>query len=48
MEEPCYNVLRTKEQLGYSVSCGIRQTFGVLGFCLNVISGEICSVALPA
>ncbi|KAK9862426.1 hypothetical protein WJX84_001898 [Apatococcus fuscideae] len=40
MNEPCYNVLRTKEQLGYSVSCGIRQTFGILGFCLDIVSGS--------
>lgn len=36
--EPCYDVLRTKEQLGYTVSCGMRHTVGVLGFCVLVQS----------
>lgn len=34
MDEPFYDQLRTKEQLGYSVSCSIRVTYGVLGFCV--------------
>lgn len=33
MHEPFYDQLRTKEQLGYSVSCSPRVTSGVLGFC---------------
>eukprot|EP00854_Cymbomonas_tetramitiformis_P031930 gene31930-40309_t len=40
MEEACYDTLRTKEQLGYTVSCGLRLTGGVLGFCINVVSAS--------
>ncbi|XP_078353430.1 nardilysin-like [Oculina patagonica] len=36
MEEPCFDVLRTQEQLGYSVFCTCRNTFGVLGFSVTV------------
>lgn len=36
--EPCYDVLRTKEQLGYTVSSGMRNTLGVLGYCVVVQS----------
>jgi hypothetical protein len=37
--EPCYDTLRTKQQLGYTVHCGMRLTHGVLGFCIVVVSG---------
>ncbi|KAJ8039795.1 Nardilysin [Holothuria leucospilota] len=36
MEEPCFDVLRTQEQLGYSVHATCRNTFGVLGFSVTV------------
>jgi len=36
MEEPCFDVLRTQEQLGYSVFCTCRNTFGILGFSVTV------------
>ncbi|XP_067025867.1 nardilysin-like [Acropora muricata] len=36
MEEPCFNVLRTREQLGYHVSCTCTNTFGILGFSVTV------------
>ncbi|XP_074609078.1 nardilysin-like isoform X1 [Acropora palmata] len=36
MEEPCFDVLRTREQLGYSVFCTCRKTFGILGFSVTV------------
>ncbi|XP_073259534.1 nardilysin-like [Porites lutea] len=36
MEEPCFDVLRTREQLGYSVFCTCRNTFGILGFSVTV------------
>ncbi|XP_045486961.1 nardilysin [Pieris rapae] len=36
MEEPVFDVLRTKEQLGYSVFCMLRYTFGVLGYSVTV------------
>ncbi|CAG9791491.1 unnamed protein product [Diatraea saccharalis] len=36
MEEPVFDMLRTKEQLGYSVFSMMRYTFGVLGFSVTV------------
>lgn len=36
MEEPVFDALRTKEQLGYSVFSMMRYTFGVLGFSITV------------
>ncbi|KAI8472962.1 MAG: Metalloenzyme, LuxS/M16 peptidase-like protein [Monoraphidium minutum] len=36
--EPCYDSLRTKQQLGYTVHSGSRLTHGVLGFCVVVVS----------
>lgn len=41
LSEPCFNVLRTKEQLGYSVHCGIRLTHNVLAFAFNIVSGKL-------
>lgn len=38
MDEPLYDQLRTKEQLGYSVGGSARVTCGVLGFCITVQS----------
>lgn len=38
MDEPLYDQLRTKEQLGYSVGGSARVTCGVLGFCVTVQS----------
>ena len=37
--EPCFDTLRTKEQLGYSVHSGVRCTHGVLGLVVGVVSG---------
>jgi nardilysin len=36
IEEPLFDTLRTKEQLGYSVSCSERDTTGILGFSITV------------
>eukprot|EP00057_Strongylocentrotus_purpuratus_P032639 XP_788330.4 PREDICTED: nardilysin [Strongylocentrotus purpuratus] len=36
MEEPCFNILRTQEQLGYTVNASMRNTFGILGFAISV------------
>lgn len=36
MEEPLFNQLRTKEQLGYNVFCLMRDTFGILGYSVTV------------
>mmetsp|Transcript_16136 Transcript_16136/g.25909 ORF Transcript_16136/g.25909 Transcript_16136/m.25909 type:complete len:210 (-) Transcript_16136:212-841(-) len=40
MDEPIYDVLRTKEQLGYAVSCSSRLTCGVTGFSVKVQSAS--------
>lgn len=31
LKEPCFNVLRTQEQLGYIVFSGVRRAHGVQG-----------------
>lgn len=38
INEPCFNILRTKEQLGYIVSSGIRRSNGVQGLRVIVQS----------
>ena len=38
MEEPVFDILRTKEQLGYSVYAAIRNTFATLGLVIYVNS----------
>ena len=51
MGEPCYDTLRTKQQLGYTVHSGTRLTHGVIGFCVVVASGEhllLLLLKLPA
>ncbi|XP_028768838.1 LOW QUALITY PROTEIN: nardilysin-like [Neltuma alba] len=40
VEEPLFNQLRTKEQLGYVVECSPRLTYRVFGFCFCVQSSE--------
>lgn len=36
MEEPLFNRLRTQEQLGYDVSCILRDINGILGYSITV------------
>ena len=36
--EPCFNQLRTKEQLGYIVGCSVTSIYGVQGFQIYVQS----------
>ncbi|XP_012524901.1 nardilysin isoform X2 [Monomorium pharaonis] len=36
MEEPLFNRLRTQEQLGYDVSCALRDLNGILGYSITV------------
>lgn len=36
VEEPLFDILRTKEQLGYNVFCNLRDTFGILGYTITV------------
>jgi secreted Zn-dependent insulinase-like peptidase len=38
--EPFFDQLRSKQQLGYSVSCSARCTFGVVGFLFSVVSSS--------
>lgn len=38
MEEPCFDILRTKTQLGYDVSCSYKSTSGIVGFTVGVCS----------
>jgi len=38
MSEPCFDTLRTKEQLGYDVFSMIRNTYGVIGLSITVNS----------
>ena len=36
MFEPLFDELRTKQQLGYSVGCGTRDTYGTLSWCVYI------------
>ena len=40
IDEKCFNTLRTKQQLGYSVDSGMRLTHGMLGFAIRVQSAS--------
>jgi len=40
LKEPCFNVLRTQEQLGYIVFSGTRNVGGVTGFTVLVQSAK--------
>ncbi|KDP45687.1 hypothetical protein JCGZ_17294 [Jatropha curcas] len=40
VEEPLFNQLRTKEQLGYVVECSPRVTYRIYGFCFCVQSSK--------
>uniref|UniRef100_A0A336LDD6 CSON003781 protein n=1 Tax=Culicoides sonorensis TaxID=179676 RepID=A0A336LDD6_CULSO len=40
VEEPLFDILRTKEQLGYEVSMSVRDTFGILGLTITVKNQE--------
>ncbi|KAK6246743.1 hypothetical protein QUC31_018308 [Theobroma cacao] len=46
VEEPHYNQLRTKEQLGYVVQCSPRVTYRVYGFCFCIQSSKYSPVYL--
>ncbi|KAL8225096.1 hypothetical protein R6Q57_017653 [Mikania cordata] len=46
VEEPLFNQLRTKEQLGYVVDCSPRVTYRILGFCFRVQSSEYSPIYL--
>lgn len=36
MEEPLFNQLRTQEQLGYDVSCSVKDYNGILGYTVTI------------
>lgn len=36
MDEPLFDDLRTKQQIGYDLHCLLRDTFGILGFSVTV------------
>lgn len=40
MEEPFYDTLRTKEQLGYTAHASMRNSFGCVGFMFSVVSSR--------
>ena len=40
LDEPLFDELRTKQQLGYVVSCGLRRTHGVLGLAVEITSSK--------
>jgi insulysin len=40
IQEPCFDILRTKEQLGYIVFSGIRRSNGVQGLRIIVQSDK--------
>ncbi|KAK4779447.1 hypothetical protein SAY87_015553 [Trapa incisa] len=46
VEEPAFNQLRTKEQLGYVVECSPRVTYRVYGFCFCIQSSKYSPVYL--
>ncbi|KAK8980390.1 hypothetical protein V6N11_028951 [Hibiscus sabdariffa] len=46
VEEPLFNQLRTKEQLGYVVECSSRVTYRVYGFCFCIQSSKYSPVYL--
>ena len=46
--EPLFDTLRTKQQLGYSVSCEARNTHGCLGFLVTVVSATHAAEVLEA
>lgn len=39
-EEPAFDQLRSKEQLGYDVDCSIRDNYGILGYTILINSQE--------
>jgi hypothetical protein len=46
VSEALYDTLRTKQQLGYTVSSGARLTHGVTGFCVVVVSAAFDAVTV--
>lgn len=47
VSEPCFNTLRTQQQLAYSVNCGVRLTHRMLGFAFVILSGQALQASRP-
>lgn len=39
-QEPLFDILRNKEQLGYDISCLVNDNYGILGYSITVNSQE--------
>jgi len=48
LSEPLFDVLRTKEQLGYTVQSGVRETHGALGWAVTIVSDKAAPAQLEA
>nr|CAB3500894.1 unnamed protein product [Digitaria exilis] len=48
IEEPYFDQLRTKEQLGYTVDSSPRMTYRMLGYCFRVMSSKYSPVYLQS
>ena len=48
LEERFFDELRTKQQVGYAVSCTARHTHGVLGFSFDVTSSRVAPSDIDA
>ena len=46
MDEKIFDMLRTKEQLGYMVGCGKKKTCGIHGISFYIQSAEYSPVYL--
>lgn len=46
IREPLFNVLRTQEQLGYSISCSVKRDYRMLGFVITIESQEMKNPAM--
>ena len=47
LDEPVFNALRTREQLGYDVTCQRRTTYNTLGFLISVSGVPGLTLAWP-
>ncbi|CAD6203559.1 unnamed protein product [Miscanthus lutarioriparius] len=48
IEEPCFDQLRTKEQLGYTVDSSPRMTYRTLAYCFQVMSSKYSPIYLQS
>uniref|UniRef100_A0A804R773 Nardilysin-like n=1 Tax=Zea mays TaxID=4577 RepID=A0A804R773_MAIZE len=48
IEEPCFDQLRTKEQLGYTVDSSPRMTYRMLAYCFRVMSSKYSPIYLQS